>query len=88
MHTLKPLDHDAIAEVLNRHRRVVVVEEMAPYGGLGPRVKEIAWDIRADCRLDTFGLQDEFIHNYGSQDQLHAAHGLDIRSLSKILDIG
>jgi hypothetical protein len=27
-------------------------------------------------------LQDKFIHNYGSQDQLHAAHGLDLPTIA------
>ena len=31
---------------------------------------------RAPCRLDTFALQDAFIHNYGSHGELLAAHGL------------
>ena len=39
-------------------------------GGLAPRTKQIAWDTRATCRLDTFTLQDAFIHNYGSHDDL------------------
>ena len=75
-HTLKPLDVEGVAEALARHKHVIVVEETAPYGGLGPRVKEIAWDRRATCRLDSFALQDAFIHNYGSHGELLAAHGL------------
>jgi transketolase len=75
-HTLKPLDVEGVAEALARHKHVIVVEETAPYGGLGPRVKEIAWDHRATCRLDSFALQDAFIHNYGSHGELLAAHGL------------
>ena len=43
-----------------------------------PRTKQIAWDIKADCDLHTFTLQDEFIHNYGSHDDLLAAHGLSV----------
>ena len=56
--------------------QVIVIEEMVPHGGLGSRVKEIAWDRRATCRLDTFSLQDEFHHVYGSHEDLLAAHGL------------
>lgn len=75
-HTLKPLDVEGVKAALSGHKQVIVVEETAPYGGLGPRVKEIAWDCRASCRLDTFALQDAFIHNYGSHGELLAAHGL------------
>lgn len=75
-HTLKPLDRDGIAAALQQHRHVVVIEEHAPQGGLASQVKQIAWDVRAGCRLDTFTLQDAFIHNYGSTNDLLAAHGL------------
>jgi len=75
-HTLKPLDREGITAALQQHRHVVVIEEHAPQGGLASQVKQIAWDVRATCRLDTFTLQDAFIHNYGSTNDLLAAHGL------------
>ena len=75
-HTVKPLDRAGIAEALQRHKHVIVIEEHAPQGGVAPQTKQIAWDTGAKCRLDTFSLQDAFIHNYGSHDDLLAAHGL------------
>jgi transketolase len=75
-HTLKPLDREGITAALQQHRHVVVIEEHAPQGGLASQVKQIAWDVHATCRLDTFTLQDAFIHNYGSTNDLLAAHGL------------
>jgi transketolase len=82
-HTLKPFDVDGIAEALARHKHVVVIEEHAPQGGLAPRTKQIAWDTKATCRLDTFTLQDAFIHNYGSHDDLLSAHGIDMAQISQ-----
>jgi len=76
VHTVKPLDRQGIAEALKRHKKVVVIEEHAPQGGLAPQTKQIAWDIQATCQLHTFTLQDAFIHNYGSHDDLLAAHGI------------
>ena len=76
VHTMKPLDRDGIMDALKRHKQVIVIEEHAPQGGLASQTKQIAWDIKANCRLDTFTLQDSFIHNYGSYDDLLAAHGL------------
>ncbi|MBR1089722.1 transketolase [Bradyrhizobium manausense] len=75
-HTLKPLDREGVTAALQRHGHVVVIEEHAPQGGLASQVKQIAWDVRATCRLDTFTLQDAFIHNYGTTSDLLAAHGL------------
>jgi transketolase len=85
-HTLKPLDVEGIADALQRHRRVVVIEEAAPYL-LGQRVKAIAWDTKAACRVDAFSLQDAFIHAYGSHAELLAAHGLDLASIAAKLGL-
>lgn len=81
-HTLKPLDVDGVAEALHNHRRVLVIEETGPHGGLGPRVKEIAWDTKAPCQVEAFALQDAFIHRYGSHGEVLAAHGLDVATLA------
>jgi transketolase len=77
-HTLKPLDRAGVAAALAGHGHVVVVEEHVPEGGLASRVKQIAWDTRATCRLDVFTLRDEFIHNYGTHDDLLDSHGLSV----------
>lgn len=76
VHTLKPLDRAGLADALARHARVVVIEEASPQGGLGVRVKEIAWETRATCRIDAFSLDDAFHHVYGPHADLLAAHGL------------
>jgi transketolase len=85
-HTVKPLDTEGIATALRSHDRVIVIEEHVPQGGLAPQTKQIAWDTRAKCRLDTFTLKDAFIHNYGSHDDLLAAHGLSIATILQRLD--
>ncbi len=82
-HTVKPLDREGIIAALKGHKHVIVIEEHVPQGGLAPQTKQIAWDIRAECRLDTFTLQDRFIHNYGSHDDLLAAHGLSVAKIAQ-----
>jgi transketolase len=86
VHTVKPLDRDGIAQALKRHKRVIVIEENVPHGGLGSRVKEIAWDIGAACRLHCFALKDEFIHFYGSYEGLLAEHGLSVEQILAGID--
>lgn len=81
-HTMKPLDVEGIEQALHRHKYVIVIEEHAPQGGLAPQTKQIAWDTRAQCRLDTFTLKDAFIHNYGTHDDLLASHGLDLNLIA------
>jgi transketolase len=78
VHTVKPLDREGIADALKRHKHVIVIEEHVPQGGLAPQTKQIAWDMQATCKLDTFTLKDEFIHNYGSWEDLLAAHGIAV----------
>ena len=80
-HTLKPLDIRGITDILQQYSRVVVIEEHSVLNGLGAQVKQVAWDTKASCALHTFGLKDEFIHVYGSQDDLWRAHGLDVDTI-------
>ena len=82
-HTVKPLDRAGIVQALNNHKHVIVIEEHVPQGGLAPQTKQIAWDTGAKCALQTFTLRDEFIHNYGSHDDLLAAHGLSFENIMK-----
>lgn len=87
VHTVKPLDQAGVAAALNGHRRVVVIEECVPNGGLAGMVKAVAWDERAACRLDTFTLRDEFIHCYGSHEDLLAEHGLSLEGITAALNL-
>ena len=77
-HTLKPLDYAGIAEILERHGKVIVIEEHVPQGGLASQTKQVAWDIGAKCKLDTFTLKDEFLHCYGDHNDILEAHGLSV----------
>jgi len=82
-HTLKPLDRDGIVAVLKQYEHVVVIEENVPQGGLTAQTKQLAWDIGARCRLDTFTLQDRFIHNFGRHPDMLAEHGLGLSSIAE-----
>lgn len=80
-HTLKPFDSEGVAQLLATCRHVVVIEEMAPQGGLADRVKVLAWERRAECRIDCFTLDDAFHHRYGSHAELLAVHGLEVERI-------
>lgn len=88
VHTLKPLDRDTIANVLSDYERVIVIEECVPTGGLSDSVRRIAWEEKASCQLDAFTLKDEFIHCYGTHDELLAAHGLSAKDILRQIGIG
>lgn len=75
-HTIKPLDTDGIKSIFNNHKEVVVIEEHVPHGGLGSRVKELAFDSKYEGKVNCFSLKDEFIHFYGNHQELLSKHGL------------
>ncbi len=74
--SVKPFDEEGTIAALRRHKEVVVIEETAPVGSLGLKIKALAYEAGATCKISTFSLQDAFIHHYGSHDELLAAHGL------------
>lgn len=85
--TLKPLDREGLARVLKGFEHVVVIEECAPNGGLAMQARALAYEAQATCRLDTFTLQDAFIHCYGSHEDLLAAHGLSVPQIGAKLGL-
>jgi transketolase len=87
VHTLKPLDCETLAQIMQAYNQVVVIEECAPNGSLAMRIKELAWNIGAKCRLDSFTLKDAFIHCYGSHDDILDAHGLASVEICSRLDL-
>ena len=82
VHTIKPLDEAGVLAALRGHERTIVIEEHVPHGGLSSRVKELAWDNGVTKELKCFTLNDEFIHFYGSYDELLARHGLEAGAIA------
>lgn len=80
--TIKPLDREGLAHLMKTHKRILVIEEAVPFNGLGAQLKQLAWEVKADCDLKTFSLQDAFVHVYGTHEEVMEAHGL---SPAKIL---
>jgi len=63
-------------------RKVVVIEEHIPNGGLFSRILETAHSLGLDTsKLSRRSLPFAYIHNYGSQRDHLKAHGLDSQSL-------
>lgn len=78
--TLKPLDREGLAEILSSFDDISVLEESAPRA-LGLEVEALAFRSGFRGRLQTFALRDEFIHCYGSHDDILSAHGLSLPAL-------
>jgi transketolase len=83
MHTIKPLDSEALSHVIPKVDAVVTVEEHTRIGGLGSAVLEYCSDeMPEQCsKLFRMGLPDKFADKYGSQNSLLAHFGITVESL-------
>jgi transketolase len=76
-HTVKPLDETTLDAVFGRCKVVAVVEEHSRIGGLGGAVAEwLARQNRLNARLITFGTDDCFMHEVGTQIYAREKFGL------------
>lgn len=78
MHTIAPLDTDALLEAARDTGGVVTVEEHTVHGGLGGAVAETLLEAGVAPRLfHRIGLRAGFSSVVGSQDYLRSVYGLD-----------
>ncbi|MGO8752966.1 MAG: transketolase family protein [Thermoguttaceae bacterium] len=82
MHTLKPLDTEAILDAARETGFVITIEEHSILGGLGGAVAEILCesDIR-EVAFRRIGLPSRFGKIVGDQDYLRKCYGLDEQSI-------
>ena len=83
MHTIKPLDREAILQTCQDVGVIVTVEEHTVYGGLGGAVAEALLDngVLPSAFL-CIGLEAGFSSIVGSQQYLRKRYGLDAESIS------
>jgi transketolase len=77
MHTVKPLDKEALIAQAGMASLIVTVEEHVLMGGLGSAVLECLVDAdRLEVSVRRLGIPDAFAPHYGSQDDLLTTYGL------------
>jgi transketolase len=81
MHTLKPLDEEAVVKAAEETSRIVTVEEHNVLGGLGSAVAEVVTH-RCPVRLRRIGIEDIFA-SIGPMDELHKKYGLTHEGISE-----
>ena len=74
MHTLKPLDADAVIASARKTGRVVTVEDHSVYNGLGSAVAETLLEAGVPCRFKRLGIPDVF-PVIGKPDKLYVKYG-------------
>lgn len=76
MHTVKPLDGEAVLRAARETPLLVTLEEHTVIGGLGGAVAETLADAGAGTPLRRLGLQDVFAAMSGSHDDVKRRHGI------------
>lgn len=77
MHTVKPIDREAIVRAAKETGRIITLEEHNLSGGLGSAVAEVLCDEGlSGVRFKRMALPDVFVHQVGSQQWLRQLYGL------------
>ena len=80
MHTIKPIDREAILKAVSETRRILTVEEHNVEGGLGDAVASVIAESGMGCVFKKHGLQDTFAV-IGYAEDLYAHYGLDANGI-------
>jgi transketolase len=80
MHTVKPLDREAIARAAAETKAIVVAEEHLVDGGLGVRVAQVVAETRP-CPMEFVGIHDTYAES-GQPDELLDKYGLVARDVA------
>lgn len=81
MHTIKPLDTNAILKSAQNSKVLFTVEEHNILGGLGAAVAEVLVEHGSGKRLHRIGLNDVFAKDYGTLAAVRNANGLDTEGI-------
>jgi len=83
MHTIKPLDHNALSNWLPKVQAVVTVEEHTRIGGLGSALLEFCSDDMPEqaSKIRRIGFPDRFADQYGDQNSLLNHWGISVEKL-------
>ncbi|MEG1525346.1 MAG: transketolase C-terminal domain-containing protein [Clostridia bacterium] len=82
MHTVKPIDREAILKAVADTRRIVTVEDHTVIGGLGSAVGEVIIESGRACAFTKLGLQDQF-SPIGFHEDLLSIMGVDAEGIAK-----
>jgi transketolase len=87
MHTVKPLDIEALLHHAASARLIVTVEEHTTIGGLGSAVIDTLVEHLPGAvpPITKLGIPDAFAHKYGSQDQLMEIYGLQSPAIAQTI---
>lgn len=80
MHTIKPIDREAILKAVVDTRRILTIEEHNIYGGLGDAVGSVIAESGKGCVFRKHGMMDVF-SEIGYAEDLYAYYGFDANGI-------
>lgn len=88
MHTIKPLDVQAVLSAAEATGRIVTVEEHQAAGGLGSAVSEVLATSDIHCRQRIVAVQDQFGETSRDNADLYTSRGLTVENVvSKVKEL-
>jgi transketolase len=86
MHTLKPLDTEAVLAAVQQTKAIITVEEHSLIGGLGSAVAEVLAELgNSHITFRRIGIKDEFCQQVGSQEYLRGIYGLSVDGIVEVV---
>lgn len=82
MHTLKPIDEEAIIKAAKETGRIITIEEHSIYGGLGAAVSQIVVE-NCPVPMRILGIPDEPAVS-GTTEEIFNHYGITIDNISKV----
>ncbi|HHU30521.1 MAG: transketolase C-terminal domain-containing protein [Bacillota bacterium] len=80
MHTIKPLDRQAVIKAAKETGAIVTAEDHNIYGGLGSAVAEVLAEEGLACKFRRLGIPDLFA-GYGEPEYLYHLYGYDAEGI-------
>ncbi len=81
VHTIKPIDREAVIKVAKETQKIVTIEDHSIIGGLGSTVCEVLTE-EYPCHVTRLGVKDTFGRS-GSAEELMKEYGIDSLSIQK-----
>ncbi len=85
MHTVKPIDKDAIIKFAEKVKAIFTIEEHSVIGGLGTAVAEILAEYEKQVVFRRIGLPDSFCKYIGSHKYLREKSGLGLQDVESYI---
>ncbi len=83
MHTIKPLDREAVLKAAKETKLVLSIEEHSVIGGLGSAVTEVLAESDRCVLFERLGVQDRFAEKITDQNGLREENGLTAKQIAE-----